>query len=212
MKRRTFAGWLVGMLVLLGFGGLAGCSLPVSLPTPASPTSSADNQGSTVPGSSDGPHSSPANDPSGGSASPPDNQSLGPVVASRTAADGGKTIHLDLYRIVRDGKLAHLTFTLRSTEEYQVGDLLSGGLTSRFENLVDAADGVTLVDPAHSKLYYVAGQGKYHCLCSMDLSGVFLKDDVPAVITASFATPPSDVTTIEVQIPHFGVFTRVPVG
>lgn len=211
MKRRTYAGWLLGSLVLVGLGGLTGCSLPVSIPTPTSSVSSADPQGSAVPGGSGGSPAGPASDPSGRSASPPGNRSLGPIVASRTSSDGGKTINLDLYRIVRDGNLAHVTFTLRSTEEYQVGDLLSAGLRSRFQTTPDAADGVTLIDPVHSKLYLVAGQGDKQCLCSMDLSAVFLADDVPAMITASFAAPPRDVSSMEVQIPHFGVITRVPV-
>ena len=48
--------------------------------------------------------------------------------------------------------------------------------------------------------------------CSQSLGSVELKDGLPVVISASFATPPPEMTEIQVQIPNFGVFPHVPIG
>ena len=207
MMRRTLFACLIGLLTV---AGLSGCSIPTSVPTPttSSPSGPADpGVGGSGAGGGGGTGSSSEAPPPPTSSDP----QLGPVVASRTTSNEGRTVHLDLYRIVRDGKLAHVTFAVRSSDDQPVGDMFSARLLSRFQPMVDIADGVTLTDTAHSKLYLVAGQGKYQCLCSMDLSNVVLQDNRPALISASFAAPPSEVTEMDVQIPRFGVFTRVPV-
>ncbi len=59
--------------------------------------------------------------------------SLGPVVASRSGSADGKRIELDLYRIVRDGSLAHATFTVRSGDDAVVGDLFSDRESNDYE-------------------------------------------------------------------------------
>jgi len=99
------------------------------------------------------------------------------------------------------------------------GDLAGGhrrGAGLAFDHLAatldDAADGITLVDTVHNKLYLVASDGRGSCLCSQSLGSVELKDGLPVVISASFATPPPEMTEIQVQIPNFGVFPHVPIG
>ncbi len=198
MKRRSCS----CLIALLLAAGLTACS--ISLPTSSS-TPSSDR-------ATDDPVGDPGTDPTGSesasaSASAPETPgpSLGPVVASRSSASDGKTIDLDLYRIVREGHLVHVSFTVRSTEDAVVGDLFSDRESNDYE-----ADGITLIDPAAKKLYLVASHGQGSCLCTAT-GGLTLSHDRPSVVSASFAAPPGGVTTMGVQIPHFGVFSSVPV-
>lgn len=182
---------------------LTACS--ISLPEPsASSTGSSDSTGSTAePTGPPAAGESSAADPSS-SVSESEDASLGPVVASRSGSADGKRIELDLHRIVRDGSLAHVTFTVRSGDDAVVGDLFSDRESNDYE-----ADGITLIDPAAKKLYLVASHGR-DCVCTAT-GALTLSADAPSVISASFAAPPASVTAMDVQIPHFGVFPHVPV-
>lgn len=205
---------------------LSGCSLidgsartPSTAPEPP-PPASASAPSSPAPSSpepSDSPTGSPA-DP--GSAPPSGNPSqtpgdLGPVVGTRTSSSsGGTRIELRLHQLTREGSLSHLNLTIStdSTKNYQVAGLLSDGNSEAGDASAWAADGITLEDGTHRKLYLVASDGQGTCLCTRDLSSVFLSDSEPFVVSATFAAPPPDITTVDVRIPGFGVFTRVPVS
>lgn len=50
-----------------------------------------------------------------------------------------------------------------------------------------------------------------YCVCSTALSGVFLKPGSTVVLSATFAAPPDDVESMEVEVPLFGTFPDVPV-
>ena len=76
---------------------------------------------------------------------------------------------------------------------------------------MDAADGLRLVDGKNAKLYLVASDGNGTCVCTGDLNGVFLEDDVPQLFSATFAAPPGDLTTVDVRVPTFGTVKGVPV-
>jgi hypothetical protein len=184
---------------------LTACS--ISLPDPAASSSGSASESSGPTGEppvETAPAESSAADPSS-SASESQDASLGPVVATRSGSADGKTIELDLYRIVRDGSLAQVTFTVRSADDAVVGDLFSDRESHDYE-----ADGVTLIDPAARKLYLVASHGQGRCLCT-STGALTLSADAPSMISASFAAPPPSVSAMDVQIPHFGVFSRVPV-
>ena len=47
-----------------------------------------------------------------------------------------------------------------------------------------------------SKLYLVASDGECTCLCSRDLSEVFLDDNLPVIMLDTFAAPPADINTV----------------
>lgn len=197
---------LIGVVLL---GALTACS--VSLPEPtASSTGSSDTTAATAeppaaPATAESASAESASADPSRSANGSEDASLGPVVASRSGSADGKTIQLDLYRIVRDGGLAHVTFTVRSADDAVVGDLFSDRESNDYE-----ADGITLIDPQAKKLYLVASHGQRTCLCTAT-GALTLSADAPSVISASFAAPPASVTTMDVQIPHFGVFPHVPV-
>jgi hypothetical protein len=137
---------------------------------------------------------------------------LGPVVASRTTSLGGKAVKVDLHPLVRDGNLTHVQLTVSSKDDLSLWNTFSDNDASAGNKEAWAADGITLVDTVHNKLYLVASDGRGSCLCSQSLGSVELKDGLPVIVAASFATPPPEMTEIGVQIPNFGVFPHVPIS
>jgi hypothetical protein len=121
-------------------------------------------------------------------------------------------MRLEVHPIVRDGNLSHITLTVSSAKEMYINYIFTDFDSSAGDSSFGSADGIRLVDTAGNKVYLVASDGHGNCLCSRDLANVRLQDDEPYLITASFATPPANVTSLEVDIPHFGVFPRVPVN
>jgi hypothetical protein len=74
-----------------------------------------------------------------------------------------------------------------------------------------AAHRPSLVDAKNSKLYLVASDGEGNCLCSRNLSRVFLDKNLSVLMYAIFAAPPVDITTVDMRIPTFGTVRNVPV-
>jgi hypothetical protein len=70
--------------------------------------------------------------------------------------------------------------------------------------------GVTLVDGANKKKYFVVRDTENSCLCSHGLK------DIPAKsrgnVWAKFPAPPDDVQKISIVIPHFGPIDDVPIS
>jgi len=70
--------------------------------------------------------------------------------------------------------------------------------------------GVTLVDGANKKKYFVVRDSENNCLCSRGLK------DIPASsranLWAKFPAPPDDVQKISIVIPHFGPMDDVPIS
>jgi len=70
--------------------------------------------------------------------------------------------------------------------------------------------GVTLVDGANKKKYFVVRDTENSCLCSRDI-----KDMAPKSrgnVWAKFPAPPDDVQKISIVIPHFGPMDDVPIS
>jgi len=70
--------------------------------------------------------------------------------------------------------------------------------------------GVTLVDGANKKKYFVVRDTEDNCLCSRDLKD--LPAHARANVWAKFPPPPDDVQKISVVIPHFGPLDDVPIS
>lgn len=220
---------LVAMLTLTG----AGCTLPgvggSSSPPPAAPSASAPASApasaestGTVPSASSAASSptdtgSAASDPTPADPSQPSaGDQLGRVVARRTSATNGRTLTLNLYGVERNGATSHVNFTASSPAtgggQGQVTDLFSDGNFTSIDKEGDAADGLQLVDGKNAKLYLVASDGRGQCLCSRNLSNVFLRNNLPVLFSATFAAPPAGVTQVDVRIPNFGTVKNVPVA
>ena len=223
---RIAAASVVALLAL----SAASCSIPGSgdggtPPSSAPPASAPASASAAAPSSGAGSSSSspstagPA--PSSGSVTPADpNQpssgdQLGEVVATRKSSAQEDEVALTLYPLLRDGATSHLNLALSSSARkpasFQVGTMLSDHNDEASDKDGFAADGLQLVDGKNAKLYLVASDGKGQCLCSRGLAGVFLRDDLPVLISATFAAPPADVTQVDVRIPGFGTVKNVPV-
>jgi hypothetical protein len=205
----------------------AACSLPGSQknespsePPATSETAPPPSGASSMPASPGSPVSSgsagatPPGGPASGTSVPSGTSSdqLGQVVASRTTSLGGKAVQVDLHPLVRDGNLTHVQLTVSSKDDLSLWNTFSDNDASAGNKQAWAADGITLVDTVHNKLYLVASDGHGSCLCSQNLGSVELKDELPVLVSASFATPPPEMTEIGVQIPNFGVFPHVPIS
>jgi hypothetical protein len=199
----------IAAAVLLVGGCSSGADTParpeVTVP-PAAPASS----------TSAGPPASPA--VAGATPADPSQSTtdLGPAVATRTASHSGYSVTLTLYPVVRSGTTSSVNFTLSAPEGasiagLQVSDMLTDGDFASSDATGHAADGLSLVDGKNSKLYLVASDGEGKCLCSRDLSRVFLNKNLPVIMYAIFAAPPADITTVDMRIPTFGTIRNVPV-
>jgi hypothetical protein len=144
------------------------------------------------------------------SAAPSSGSTLGDPVATRSAAVKGTAADVELYPIARDGTLVHVTLALRSDESATVGDALSDNRSDAGQADSYAADGITLIDAEHGKLYLVASDGRGHCLCTQ--TGPMTLGESPTLVTASFRAPPAAVTRLDVSVPSFGVFAHVPLA
>jgi hypothetical protein len=204
-----------GVTVALAALVLAGCSLPgvgggsptSSAPAPSEPPASAPTGAPATTAPAGQP--TPA-DPSASSGAAP----LGEAFTTRTSAMGGVKVTLQLYPLQRDGSVSHLNLTLSAPAtgtEGQVTQLLSDSNPKAGDSESDAADGIQVVDGKNSKLYLVASDGNGTCLCSRNLGRTFLTDDLPVLVTATFAAPPADVSTVDVVVPSFGTVKGVPV-
>lgn len=216
------AGLTRGAGVTLALAALvltAGCSLPgvgggsstSSAPDPSEPPASAPSSAPAGTAAASPPPGQPTPaDPSAPSGPAP----LGEVFATRTSAMGSVKVTLQLYPLQRDGSVSHLNLTLSAPAtgtEGQVTQLLSDSNPKAGDSESDAADGIQLVDGKNSKLYLVASDGNGTCLCSRSLGRTFLEDDLPVLVTATFAAPPADVGTVDVVVPSFGTVKGVPV-
>lgn len=70
--------------------------------------------------------------------------------------------------------------------------------------------GVTLVDGANKKKYFVVRDSENNCLCSRGLKDIPAKSR--ANLWAKFPAPPDDVQKISIVIPHFGPIDDVPIS
>lgn len=221
----------IGLVAAIALAA-SGCGAPDTpnqdTPPPTSASDISSGPPATTSSASAGPTSSastaPTVSPSTSPTAPPSStetpgqtttNQLGQPAATRTSSKDGKKLELNLYPLVRDGAVSHLNLTLSSpvekTDRVQVGNVLSDGNYQVNDTSSEAADGLQLLDGKHSKLYLVASDGKGHCVCSNNLFSVTLQDNVPVVLSATFAAPPADVTTVDVRVPNFGTVKSVPV-
>jgi len=136
----------------------------------------------------------------------------GGVLASRDVQAEGYSLTIDITELKRQGQSATLSFRITNT---------GGGdsFWSMYETLgAESSDytvsGVVLVDPVNAQRYLVARSGGEDgpCACSQQTSDIYLYVGDSAEFFATYAAPPPDVTTINVEFPTFGAFTDVPIS
>lgn len=147
-----------------------------------------------------------------------DGPSISPVpTPTQTAASKDVTIEkqqlpLEVYSLKRDGTFVTLQFGLKnSTKDLNLtsGSWLRGSPFSRTgENDVS---GVYLVDGKNKKKYEPAVFGQ-NCMCSANLDERQAGPGQTIYLNATYAAPPEDVTTMDVNFPNFGTLTKIPVS
>ncbi len=128
------------------------------------------------------------------------------MLATRTSGLGGGQVRADVLTLRRSGDLLTL--------ELQLTNLDSGSRFSSQSFAVnpgdDAVTGITLVDGRNKKRYLPAKDSAGMCLCSKAI--INLSEGGSTVLSATYAAPPADVTTLSVELPGFGTFADVPVS
>ena len=106
----------------------------------------------------------------------------------------------------RHDELSTLRFSLTylGTDEFSVNNDL--GSPTSYD-----VSGVSLIDGRNSKRYLAAHDSKDHCVCSSTI-GVRIKPNTSYQLSATFAAPPSDVTSVQLDIPGVGTLSDVPVN
>ncbi|SEP82256.1 hypothetical protein [Microlunatus flavus] len=202
---RLAAAALATLALTAGCGVLGGGSSPSTAPAPSDPPASS----AGAPASPTEAQPSPA-DPSASAGT----DQLGQPFATREGGFDGQKVRVRLYPVLREGTVSHVNLVLSSpatgSDHVQVAEMLSDHNADAGDKDPFAADGLTLVDGKNAKLYLVASDGAGTCLCSKGFSSVFLEDDAPLLVSATFAAPPADVTTVDVRIPTFGTVKGVP--
>jgi hypothetical protein len=149
---------------------------------------------------------------------------LGDPVATREGSSGKAKLRLDLYAVKRQGRVVLLNVAVTNTDppggdHFQVGQVFDDGVDNKGPNgetieglpNSDTVDGISLVDGKNAKRYLVARDSRGLCLCTGNASSIFVEAGQTTLLSAVFASPPPDVTSMSVQIPLFGVIDNVPV-
>jgi hypothetical protein len=163
--------------------------------------------------SSNEPARSTASSPQGGSASnTPAASTNAPAAVAIATADGEKGgTRVDITELKRtsDNNLT-LKFVIvnDSAERFNFGYDFADPDHSVKD--ISSVGGVTLVDGANKKKYFVVRDTENSCLCSRDLKD--LQAHTRANVWAKFPPPPDDVQKISVVIPHFGPLDDVPIS
>lgn len=162
---------------------LAGCSAdpaPTVLPTVNPPSALAPVSGETVP-------------------TPPSED--GPALAEREGDVNGQPAVLEVLSLRRSGTLVDLDLRLTNRGDRPV---LLGSGTFGTGPADSTLAGVSLVDGVHRKRYVPVRDEQDRCLCSG--TALTLDEASSTVLSATFAAPPTDLESVQVDVPSFGSF------
>jgi hypothetical protein len=136
----------------------------------------------------------------------------GEALASRGVQSEGFDLTIDITGLQRQGQTLTLSFRITNT----AGE---GSFWAMYETLGSESgdytvSGVTLVDPVNAQRYLVARSGGEDgpCACSQSTGDIYLYVGDSAEFFATYAAPPPNVTTMNVEFPQFGAFTDVPIS
>lgn len=115
--------------------------------------------------------------------------------------------------VIANARLEHVS----GEERLQISDTFDDGQYQELkgesgDELGHVFDGIALIDPEGRKKYLVARDETGRCVCSNDLSAVFLRADSPVTLQATLAAPPEDVTEVDVVVPNVKTFSDVPIS
>jgi hypothetical protein len=183
---------LPGLLVTFLGCGKAGENKPASSNEPAR---SAGSNPQTA---------SPANAPTTAPAAP-----AAVVIATADGEKAGTRVEITELKRSSDNNLT-LKFAMVNDGPDRLGFGYDYGDPQNSIKDFSSVAGVTLVDGANKKKYFVVRDTENSCLCSRDLKDIPAKSR--ANVWAKFPAPPDDVQKISIVIPHFGPIDDVPIS
>lgn len=185
---------LLLLITMLGGCGKFGENRQASSNEQPTPAGGSEPQSGTVPGT---PTTTAPAPPAGVVIATADGERPGTradITELKRSSDNTVTLR---FALVNDGPNAH-------SFSYDYGDSQQGATD------YNTIGGVTLVDGANKKKYFVVRDSENNCLCSRGMK------DIPAKsrgnLWAKFPSPPDDVEKISVVIPHFGPIDDVPIS
>lgn len=201
MKRLAM---LLPCLLLAACGGDGGDTKTVTVKSDATPTATASAEATATAAAS----ASPTADAEG--------------IATAGSAVDGVPVRLDVVGLKRSGETLVLNLRLTAPEaeeddSAQVAGTFDDGQFQEVEGGESTIggstlDGISLVDTKNQKRYLVGRDETGQCVCDTDLGDTFVEREAPALLSATFAAPPPDVTSVNVVIPDFGTLADVPVS
>lgn len=163
--------------------------------------------------SNDQPTRSTEADPqAGGAANAPAAAPVAPAAVVLATADGekaGTRVEITELKRSSDNTLT-LRFAMVNDSPEQLSFNYNYGDPDHSIKDFNSIAGVTLVDGANKKKYFVVRDTENSCLCSRDLKDIPAKSR--ANVWAKFPAPPDDVQKISIVIPHFGPIDDVPIS
>jgi hypothetical protein len=120
----------------------------------------------------------------------------------------GRKVTVMPVTLKRQGKLALLELAAHNDADERINlALVLRGSGLQF-------DEVTLIDTKGGKRYIVARDNEDDCLCTtFSGGGINIQPQETAIVSAYFAAPPAEVTTVNVELPaKGGTFIDVPIS
>lgn len=181
-----------GLSMLLGLS-LAGCSKQEEKPTTGeAPRSGGSPQGQNT-----------------ASPTPATTLASAPAIATADGETSGVRAEVQELKRGSDNTLT-LKFSIVNNSDKNLGFGYDFGDEANHIKDYDSIGGVTLVDGANKKKYFVVRDTESNCVCSRGVKD--LKPQTRANLWAKFPAPPDDVQKIGVVIPHFGPLDDVPIS
>lgn len=132
------------------------------------------------------------------------------AVAAPLATSEGETsgLSVEVTEFKRtSGGTVNLKFAMINSGDKEVaihGDYAEPSSKNDFGSI----GGVTLVDAANKKKYFVVRDSDGNCVCSTKIQNI--KQGTRAVLWAKFPAPPADVKSLSISVPHFAPMDDVP--
>jgi hypothetical protein len=109
----------------------------------------------------------------------------------------------------RGGKTLALKFTIYNNSNSSLNTGMRFKADGYKENGGRSFSGITLIDDASKKKYFVVADADGNCVCSEHVDDIEPKTQ--ATLWARFPAPPDDIQKITVVIPHFTPIDDVPI-
>lgn len=139
--------------------------------------------------------------------------SAAPTSGAIASTDGEQAgVRVDVTELKRtSGGTVTLKFVIAnsSPESFPIGGHRLGDSSVSNDSYRDVS-GIHLVDPVNKKKYFVVTDAEKRCLCSKDAKDVAPGERI--ALWAKFPAPPTEVTKVIIEVPHFQPMDDVPIS